>query len=219
MLALMGGMPEPELLSPERRARILDGAGRVFAEDGYEGASMARIAQEGGVSKGTLYNYFPGKAALFSAYVAQTCSRNIPRIFTFPACETDPATTLRRIGVAMMEMMLSPIGQIVYRVVVSEAAKFPELARGFFEAGPAQSMAALSGWLARQTATGRLAVPDPDFAAEQFFALTQTRLALRCRLGIGPPPSPEAIAHVVDGAIAVFLSAYGAPAQTPAAPA
>ena len=61
--------PAADTLSPERRARILEGAARVFAREGYEGASMAGIASETGVSKGTLYNYFPSKQKLFGACV------------------------------------------------------------------------------------------------------------------------------------------------------
>ena len=53
--------------TPEKRAQILRGAAEVFAADGYQGASMARIAAVAGVSKGTLYNYFDTKAALFTA--------------------------------------------------------------------------------------------------------------------------------------------------------
>jgi TetR/AcrR family transcriptional repressor of mexJK operon len=56
-------------LSCEKRAQILAGAAEIFARDGYEGASMSSIAGKAEVSKGTLYNYFASKAALFAAYV------------------------------------------------------------------------------------------------------------------------------------------------------
>ena len=46
------------------RARILDAAGVVFARDGFERAHIDDIAVEAGVSTGTVYNYFAGKAAL-----------------------------------------------------------------------------------------------------------------------------------------------------------
>lgn len=54
-------------LSPEKRTQILAGAAAVFAADGYEGASMARIAAVAGVSKGTLYNPIPSAGAVMTS--------------------------------------------------------------------------------------------------------------------------------------------------------
>jgi TetR/AcrR family transcriptional repressor of mexJK operon len=198
-----------EALTPERRAGILAGAATVFAEDGYEGASMSRIAREAGVSKGTLYNYFDGKAALFSAYVERECSINLARVFDFTETDGDPAATLRAIGLRMMRMMLSELALAIYRVVLAEAAKFPGLAETFYEAGPARAIRHLADWIAEQTRAGRLAVEDPGFAAEQFFALSQTRLALRCRLRLEACADDAQIERVVDAAVAMFLAYYG----------
>ena len=198
-----------ELLTPERRASILAGAGKVFAQDGYEGASMSHIAREAGVSKGTLYNYFDDKAALFAAYVGAECSRTLSRIFEGAEPDGNPAATLRAIGLRMMRMMLSDLALSIYRVVLSEAAKFPELAQAFYDAGPARAMRYLADWIAAQNAAGRLRVDDPHFAAEQFFALCQTRLSLRCRLRLEQDPAEAEIERVVEAAVAMFLARYG----------
>ena len=48
-----------------RREQILDGARRCFAQHGYEGATVARLEQEIGLSRGAIFNYFPSKDALF----------------------------------------------------------------------------------------------------------------------------------------------------------
>ena len=202
----LGGDP----LSPERRNAILDGAGRVFARDGYEGASMAQIAKEIGVSKGTLYNYFPSKAALFSGFISTGCDQTLKHIFDIAPSENQPEETLHQAGIAVLEMMLSPFRQAIHRMVMSEAQQFPELARVFFEAGPQRALNYLAGWLKQETAAGRLAVPDPDFAAEQFFALCQTKLVMRSRLRLIETADPAEIEHVVQAAIFIFLKAYSA---------
>jgi AcrR family transcriptional regulator len=191
--------------SPEKRAQILSGAATVFAADGYEGASMARIAAVAGVSKGTLYNHFDSKAALFAAYVGEQCDRYLGRVFDSANHDGDPAEVLRGIGKRMVQMMLSDVGLTIYRVVIAEAAKFPDLARGFFEAGPARAIAFMADWLAEETRRGRLCVADPAFAAEQFFNLCQTRLVLRRRLEMLPDPPETDIDTVVEAAIAMFL--------------
>lgn len=48
-----------------RREQILDGARRAFAQHGYDGATVARLEEEIGLSRGAIFNYFPDKWALF----------------------------------------------------------------------------------------------------------------------------------------------------------
>lgn len=201
-------MDNQVVLSPEKRAQILAGAASVFAADGYEGASMARIAAVAGVSKGTLYNHFDSKAALFTAYVGEKCDQYLAHVFDSADHDGDPADVLRGIGKRMVQMMLSDIGLAIYRVVIAEAAKFPDLARGFYEAGPARAIGFMAGWLAEETRRGRLAVPDPTFAAEQFFNLCQTRLVLRRKLEMLPDPPESDIEEVVEASITMFLRTY-----------
>jgi TetR/AcrR family transcriptional repressor of mexJK operon len=202
-------MQDEDSLSREKRAQILRGASQVFAAEGYEGASMAQIAASAGVSKGTLYNHFETKAALFTAYIAGECERSIAQVFDRAEDADDPAAVLQAIGRRMVAMMLSDAGLTIYRVVIAEAGKFPDLARGFFEAGPARAIEVLADWLARETARGRLDVADAAFAAEQFFALCQTHLALRRRLRLLENVPEAAIERIIDAAIAMFLARYG----------
>jgi AcrR family transcriptional regulator len=49
----------------ERREQILEGARRCFAEHGYEGATVARLEKEIGLSRGAIFNYFASKDDLF----------------------------------------------------------------------------------------------------------------------------------------------------------
>jgi AcrR family transcriptional regulator len=195
-------------LSPERRARILAGATEIFVADGYEGASMSRIAETANVSKGTLYNYFPGKEALFGAVVRARCSKFVNDVFGELQDDAPVEPELKRIGSIMMKLMLAPDSQAVYRVVVMEAVKFPELAKIFMESGPRVMLRRLTAWLAAQNDAGRLHTPDPQFAAEQFFALTQARLVLRSRIEPGYHATDAEIEEVLTGAIRVFLAAY-----------
>jgi AcrR family transcriptional regulator len=49
----------------ERREQILEGARRCFAENGYEGATVVRLEEAIGLSRGAIFNYFPSKEDLF----------------------------------------------------------------------------------------------------------------------------------------------------------
>jgi AcrR family transcriptional regulator len=50
-----------------RRSQILDGARRAFAQHGYDGATVARLEEETGLSRGAIFHYFPDKQAIFVA--------------------------------------------------------------------------------------------------------------------------------------------------------
>ena len=63
-----------------RREQILDGARRCFAEYGYQGATVARLEEEIGLSRGAIFNYFPNKAALF-VELAVEMSRRVTDIW------------------------------------------------------------------------------------------------------------------------------------------
>ena len=58
-----------------RRDEILEAAQRVFARHGYEGATVARLEEETGLSRGAIFNYFGSKDGLFVAVVAQSSDR------------------------------------------------------------------------------------------------------------------------------------------------
>jgi len=49
-----------------RRAEILEGARRAFARHGYEGATVSRLEDEIGLSRGAIFHYFPSKLDLFA---------------------------------------------------------------------------------------------------------------------------------------------------------
>ena len=191
-----------------KRIQILDGAARVFAQDGYEGASMSRIAAEASVSKGTLYNYFTCKAELFADYVQRDCTRLLTQIFDDLDYARAAEETLAQIGRRMIAMLVSEAALVMHRMVVAEAEKFPELACSFYQAGPARAVENLAAYLRHLNAEGRLDVPDAVFGAEQFFALIQTRVYMKRQLRLAEMPSPAQIDHVVESAVRLFLRGY-----------
>jgi AcrR family transcriptional regulator len=73
---------QPRKLPRQSRAKatvaaILDAAARILVKDGYEGASVNRIAEVAGVSIGSLYQYYPSREALVAAVVARHNQRMI----------------------------------------------------------------------------------------------------------------------------------------------
>ena len=62
-------------LDPDKRAAFLEAAAEEFATHGYTGASLNRIIERAGTSKGAMYYYFEDKADLYATVVRDTVSR------------------------------------------------------------------------------------------------------------------------------------------------
>jgi AcrR family transcriptional regulator len=64
-------MPRPRFdkLSARKRERILEAAAKEFAAHGYDAASLNRILEQAGISKGAAYYYFDDKADLYTTTV------------------------------------------------------------------------------------------------------------------------------------------------------
>ncbi|AGG08388.1 TetR/AcrR family transcriptional regulator [Dehalococcoides mccartyi] len=60
-----------KMQAEKRRREILDAALKIFAEQGYQGATISQISETAGTSLGLLYHYFPNKKALMEAVIAE----------------------------------------------------------------------------------------------------------------------------------------------------
>ena len=77
--------------------RIVEAGRRVLAEQGYERASTNRVAEEAGISPGSLYQYFPNKAAVLDAVIAQYSQEFSEQLASLvvPPVGPDPVATVR----------------------------------------------------------------------------------------------------------------------------
>lgn len=192
-----------------KEEQILAGARQVFMEHGFEGASIDEITRVAGVSKPTLYRYFPDKRHLYAAIFARECDRHAAELFPADLDGADIAEVLRRIGRSYLELLLSPAAQGAFRVSISDAQRFPELSRAFYRAGPGRGTDLLQGILAAHIAKGELEIDDLPLAAAQFLELAKSDLFYKKALSIIDTVTPEEIERVVSGAVRVFLRAYG----------
>jgi AcrR family transcriptional regulator len=84
------------LRAAERRAQLLGVARRLFARDGYRGASMESIAEAAGVTKPVLYQHFSSKRALYDALLASELGRLTEELETAFSQVEDNQERLRR---------------------------------------------------------------------------------------------------------------------------
>ncbi len=189
--------------------QVLQGGRRVFLRDGFEGASVDDIAREAGVSKATLYAYFPDKRLLFT----EICAAEFRRLAAEAEAEMDPAAPPERMlaetGARIAAFQMSDFGRGMYALMVAEVSRFPEVARNFYATGPGQARGRLVARLQAMADRGDLRIEDCELAADQFVQLCKAGLHERVVLGLIDDIRPEEVARTVKGAVEVFLARYG----------
>ena len=103
------------------RERLLTAAARLFADRGLAGANIDDVATSAGFGKGTVYNYFPSKEALFAAVIEEGCRRAVERWSSVPRAASVRAD-LRALAAADVAVLLEDEG--FTQVLVREALAF-----------------------------------------------------------------------------------------------
>jgi AcrR family transcriptional regulator len=124
----MSGVPEPRWrrLPEERPTQILQAALEVFDEQGLADARLEDIAKRAGVSKGTIYLYFPNKEELFQEVIRMTVIANIDDEERLPP-EATATDQLRRYMRRYWDFSRTKEWSTVYRLVIGELHRFPDL--------------------------------------------------------------------------------------------
>ncbi len=191
--------------------QVLDGAREVFMAQGFEGASVDEIARAAGVSKATLYAYFPDKRLLF-AEVARIESERQARL---SLDEIDmagpPRYVLYEAGKRLLGFLTSTFGQQVIGLCAAEGSRFPELGRMFYDSGPGLVRNHFRDYFEKAAAAGTLAIDDPQLAADQFAELCKARIFARILCGVQREFSGAEIDTVLRAAVDTFLARYGVP--------
>ncbi|MFN4156971.1 MAG: TetR/AcrR family transcriptional regulator [Gemmobacter sp.] len=207
----MGAAPQMAAKRGRKFEQVLAGARLVFMRDGYEGASVDDIAREAGVSKATLYAYFADKRFLFLEVAKFECCRQANEAEALIDASMRPAKALTIAASRMVEFFTSEFGMRVFRMCVAEADRFPELARDFYESGPAMAKGVLQEYILDRVARGDLVCDDAALAADQFAELCKADLFHRIVFGVNLPITEADRARVIRGAVETFMARYGAP--------
>lgn len=191
--------------STPKQAAVLDAAAELFIQHGYDGASTEMIAEKAGVSRQTIYNNFASKEALFLAIATDLVEE-----LTAPLAEAVEhgeklRQTLVAFGQRLLDTLLSPKTISLYRLVITEVPRFPELGRAVYEAGPVKTQTGVAAYLSGQS---QLRISDPLLAAEHLIALIAHPLDFRKQVGIEVDADSPEIARHIDAAVDTFLRAY-----------
>ncbi len=190
-----------------RRKAILDIARDIFLSQGYAATSMSQVAARLGGSKGTLYNYFPSKEELFSAMVVEDCESEFLAMIDFQPTD-GIEETLRRFGVRFLTYVLTDTALGFHRLLSAEAARFPELGRMFYAAGPERTVERVGEFLKEGMDAGKLREADPRTAAGFLMGLLKSNVHHRRVWNVESPLSGRALEAHVAQAVEVFLHGF-----------
>jgi len=155
----------------DRPQQILQAALDVFGKRGLSNARLEDIAVRAGISKGTIYLYFSSKEELFREMIRQTA------VVAIEGGEQDhpprlPTEQLRDFLRRYWELVRSPAFNTIYRLVLSEAHQFPDLAEFYARDVVARSLEILSGIIRRGVDAGEFREINPMIAARMLAGLT-----------------------------------------------
>ena len=193
-----------------KRQQILDGAKQCFLAQGFDGASMNDIVKAAGVSKGTVYAYFPSKEKLFEALIFRDRRNQAEQVVVIEDYSLPIEEVLRQLAKRLGNICNNPETIAYLRLVIAAADKFPDIGRAFYEAGPAYGIAKIADYMQRKMEDGTLVKADARLAAMQFVELVQCGL-MKPRLFASEEMSGNYLQDVVaEAGIALFLKGMAA---------
>ncbi|SDX94961.1 transcriptional regulator, TetR family [Variovorax sp. YR634] len=205
----LSARPRGRPRDPARLDRMLSAAREQFAQLGLEGSSMDGIAEASGVSKVTLYKYFPSKEALFNA----TVNEPVRQALDLDIASLDPGNPRE----ALLRVAQSYLGLITDAAVIqhvrmlnASGARNVDLSTSFLESGPEAVITTLIKYLRACDRVRSLRIAHAQDAAEQFAAMVRGNEQLRLILGLQCRRTGAQTRRYCAACVEVFLKGYAA---------
>jgi AcrR family transcriptional regulator len=193
----------------KRRAVIVEVATRAFLEQGYAATSMSAIADELGGSKATLWSHFASKEELFIAVVDGQVAQFAGEMEAARVRGPFSIEGLHCYCLTFLRNIMKPHAVALFRVIMGDGGRFPEINSIFHVRGPARLFAYLSEFLATRF--------TPDEAARLALLINATLVGWRSQILTRPAPMrPGELEQFVDDFIAhLQLTEYASDRDDP----
>lgn len=194
----------------EKQLTVLLAASDVFLEHGFSAATTDMIQQRAGVSKATVYAFRTSKEALFSAVIEHQCAKMTQAVRNILPASGDLEGTLRKLGHAYLGIIFSTKGLALYRVVMGECQRFPELGHIFWQSGPVTIVKMVEEHLLNAVQAGDISLQrtGTHLAARQFVSLLRGESYNEYLTHPAAIPTDGQIERWVEQAVDTFLRAF-----------
>ena len=188
-----------------RRIEILEAAERIFVAEGYEGATIRKIADEVGVSSTALYMHFRDKDEILHEICLAAMQALLGQNSALAARPLDAVTRVRLMLEAYVRMGLEHPN--AYRLVFCSPPREDGTIRGATAEIGSLCYDRYVGVVREIAAAGRLRIADPDCAAQALWAACHGLVALMItRPSVDWAPADELTAVVVGGLLRGLVS-------------
>lgn len=162
--------PKPRMISPQRRAAIVDAAVQVFSRKGFRGATTRQLAAAVGVSEPVLYLHFHTKRDLYSAIIEKLAQSGPPRDIggemAVLARMGDDRAFFLRLAHGMVQWHREEPARI--RLLMFSALEGHELSDLFYQRHIVPFFEAISKYIGQRIEQGAFRGVDPMRAARAF---------------------------------------------------
>ncbi|NVD08503.1 TetR/AcrR family transcriptional regulator [Vibrio sp. JPW-9-11-11] len=188
---------------------IIKSAIEVFSQKGFNQASMEGISKQAGVSKRTLYKYYPNKEALFDVIVDNLMCRFDEQydVEFEPSQPVDQQ--LLQLTLKQMCYISNQDFQLTARLVMAECIRCQETSKllvSKFES--IEDSYGLQKWAQQGIDAGVLQIPDIGTAIEQYVGSIKAVVFWPQLVAHLPPPTGEQVEQAVKMAVASFVATY-----------
>lgn len=205
--------------SPERKFRrragarpdeVLDAALALFMENGFAATRVEDIATRAGVSKGTVYLYFPSKDALLEGLVLRAI---VPVADSALAAvaehEGHPREIITLVLKALGARFSDPQVVAIPKIVLREATGFPHLAEIYRKAVLDRALPAFVGLIRRGIAAGHLRPVDPELTLRSVIGPILAHVILAEVFGVTPREGIE-LDRLIDNHLSILFDGLSA---------
>ena len=146
-----------------RPLELLDAALELFVEKGFAAARAEEVAQRAGVSKGTLYLYYPSKEELFKAVIVRNLTSRIAATAQqVQAWDGEMATLLESLLVQWWQETYASPASGVFKILIAEMRNFPEIAEYYVQQVIEPGSALIGSIIARGIGSGEFRAVDVE---------------------------------------------------------
>jgi len=185
-----------------RREALLAAAQRIFIARGYHAATMDEIAAGAGMSKRTLYQLVESKESLFAALLKQ---RQFGFDIDFATDDRPPEEVLFDIVSSWARHVLDPDSIALARLIMADYAHGATLSRLLERQTARPCKEAVCAYLAGLGERRRIAIDDPEEAAQMLLGMAIGGIHVGTLLGLAKAPGPAALDARIRRAVAFFL--------------
>jgi AcrR family transcriptional regulator len=191
----------------DRRKAMLAAAREVFLERGYANSSIDAVVERSGGSKATVYQLFGNKEGLLAALVAEGAEELAHLVDALPL-DGGLEDSLKAFARGYLSVVLRPERLGLFRLVVGESSRVPELGDVFYRSGPQSCGKGMTRFFGRVMEHGVMRRTDPERAAFHFIHALRGDLYMQVLLNPTRAPTPQEIDQHIDFVVGAFLDGY-----------